>query len=79
MGRPMLPAPPVKGKIGASRLLVSLFEKRPHDLFLGLDFPPLSTKKGAVFLKIGVGLLTYANSRSVTAFHLRFIRFITDK
>ena len=64
MGRPMLPAPPVKGKIGASRLLVSLFERRPYYVVLGLDFFPLSAKFGAVLLKIRVGFLAHADGRS---------------
>jgi hypothetical protein len=54
-------------------------EKRSHYVLLGLDFSPLGAECGAVFLEIGVGLLAHANSCSVIAFHLQFIRFITNK
>jgi hypothetical protein len=60
-------------------LFLRHFEKRPHHVLLGLDFPPLGAKVGAVLLEVGVGLLAHADGRPVLAFHLRFIRFITDK
>ena len=60
-------------------LLVHHFEKRPHYIVLGLDFPPLGAQRGAVLLEISVGLFAHAYGRPVLAFHLQFIRFITNK
>ena len=60
-------------------LLVHHFEKRPHYIVLGLDFFPLSAQFGTVLLENGVGLLAHADGRPILAFHLSFIRFITDK
>lgn len=65
--------------MGASRLFFRLFEKRPYYVVLGLDFSPLGAECGAVLLEIGVRFLAHADGCSVIAFHLRFIRFITDK
>ena len=75
----MLPAPLGQVKIGAFKLVARLFEKRPYYVVLGLDFFPLSAQFGAIFLEIGVGFLAHADGRPVFAFHLRFIRFITNK
>src|SRR5450759_3140931 len=54
-------------------------QRRPNYLFLGLYFFHLSAKFCTVLLEIIVGLLAHTNRRSVIAFHLRFIRFITNK
>jgi len=56
-------------------LFLRHFEKRPHDILLGLDFPSLSAQLGAVRLEIGVRLFTDTDSSPVPAFH-RFIQFI---
>jgi hypothetical protein len=63
----------VKVKDKAFRLLVRLFEKRPHAVILGLDFSPLSAQCGAVLLEIGVGFLAHADGRSVFAFNRKIL------
>ncbi len=71
--------PSVKVEYGVFRLLLRHFEKCPYYVVLSLDFSPLSAECGAVLLEIGVGFLAHANGRPVFAFHLQFIRFITNK
>ena len=63
----------------ASQLFIRLFEKCPHNVFLGLDFFPLSAQFDAELLEIGVSFLAHADGCPVLAFHKQFIRFITNK